>query len=75
MTSAVIHNARSNSASPLRPFAMLGTIAFVLGFVGYLGVAELTSPGVSESAAGPAYETPASVQLPSTDEWNLPKKI
>jgi hypothetical protein len=52
-----------------RPFAWLAAVAFLVGFVSYLALGH-----PANALAKDRLETVAA-SGPSSDEWNLPKKI
>ena len=60
----------------LRPFAWLATIAFLVGFVSYLALGQ-TSPAVARetTAAAPASQLSDDASWPSSEEWNIAKRI
>jgi hypothetical protein len=63
----------------LKPFLMLACTAFVVGFMGYLGLARLTAPAEAPAdsyAAAPASQAAsAPVAASTSDDWNLGKRI
>ncbi len=69
--------------SPLRPFAIMASVAFVIGFLGYLTLAGVTldqlqaqmsliaapqAPAMENAASAPVLAAPA-------DPWDQPRKI
>jgi hypothetical protein len=55
----------------LRPFLWLAAIAFLTGFVSYLAI----GGGATAFAEGHHRASPAMVSAPTSDDWNLPKRI
>ena len=84
MTAAAFHTAGQTAGRPfsfleiLRPFLLLGVLAFLAGCGGYL---ILGPPNVMSLGAAP--QTGAAVASPATpasapataDEWNAPKQV
>lgn len=58
------------AALELRPFAWVATVAFVIGFLGYLAVAR---PAPAPAYAAQPQALPASG--PASDAWNFKKTI
>jgi hypothetical protein len=52
------------------PFIWLATIAFLVGFVGYLA-----SGGVGVLSFGADLAKPEMTSGPASDDWNIPKQI
>ena len=62
----------------LKPFLMLACTAFVVGFMGYLGLARLTAPADAPTdnyAAAAASQATSAPAIPTGDDWNLGKRI
>ena len=51
------------------PFIWLATIAFLVGFIGYL------ASGVGALSFGAEFAKPEMASGPASDDWNLPKEI
>ena len=68
------------AAGMVRRILILAAASFVIGFVGFvaLGVGQpLSPPGPEQTAAisEPATNGPAQAAMPTSDDWNLPKRI
>jgi hypothetical protein len=61
----------NNALDVVKPFAWLAAIAFLVGFCSYLVIGQ---PDTAFAHEGPSAST-ATVSGPSSDEWNLPKRI
>jgi hypothetical protein len=55
----------------LRPFLWLAAIAFLTGFVSYLAI----GGGATAFAQSHHRASPEMVSAPTSDDWNLPKRI
>ena len=59
----------------LKPFLMLACVAFVTGFMGYLGAVRLVSP-VEGPVAAPEQSWSSTTSAPAAaDDWNAGKRI
>lgn len=59
----------------LKPFVMLACVAFVVGFMGYLGALKLATP-VSGPVEAPQQSWSSTTSIPTAaDDWNLGKRI
>jgi len=54
-----------------RPFLWLAAIAFLTGFVSYLAI----GGGETAFAASQHRSSPEMISAPTSDDWNLPKRI
>lgn len=63
--------ATSADKNPIRPFAWLATLAFLLGFIGYLAV---SAPVVATVYDDRPVE-PSRVSGPVSDEWNIERRV
>jgi hypothetical protein len=54
-----------------RPFLWLAAIAFLTGFVSYLAI----GGGATAFVEGQHRSSPEMISAPSSDDWNLPKRI
>ena len=57
----------------LKPFLMLACVAFVVGFMGYLGAVKLTAP--VETAQAPQQSWSSAASVPAAEDWNTGKRI
>lgn len=57
--------------NPVRPFAWLATLAFLIGFIGYLAV---SAPVVATVYDERPVE-PSRVSGPVSDEWNIERLV
>jgi hypothetical protein len=58
----------------LKPFLMLASVAFVVGFMGYLGAVKLATP--VETAQAPQQSWSSAASAPAVaDDWNAGKRI
>lgn len=55
----------------VRPFLWLAVIAFLTGFVSYLAV----GGGATAFAQSQHRSSPEMISAPTSDDWNLPKRI
>ena len=59
----------------LKPFLMLACVAFVVGFMGFLGAVKLTTP-IEAAAQDPQQSWSATASTPAAaDDWNVGKRI
>jgi len=62
----------------MKPFLMVASVAFVVGFAGYLAVYRLANPPyppAPQMAQSPSATDQASASAPVSDDWNGAKKI
>jgi len=57
----------------LKPFLMLASVAFVVGFMGYLGAVKLATP--IETAQAPQQSWSSAASAPAAADWNVGKRI
>jgi hypothetical protein len=55
----------------VRPFLWLAAIAFLTGFVSYLAI----GGGATAFAESHHRSSPEMISAPTSDDWNLPKRI
>ena len=63
-------DATSADQNPVRPFAWLAALAFLLGFIGYLAVSVPVVATVYDDRP-----EPARVSGPVSDEWNIERRV
>ncbi|HEY0435858.1 MAG TPA: hypothetical protein VGC92_04415 [Phenylobacterium sp.] len=68
------------AAGLVRRILVLAAASFVIGFVGFLalGVGQPINAAAPEQTAAvsePAADSPSTVAMPTSDDWNIPKKI
>ena len=62
----------------LKPFLMLACVAFVVGFMGYLGAVKLATPGEPPAIAQVQPQAPQSAEASTptaAGDWNAGKRI
>jgi hypothetical protein len=59
----------ASATDVVKPFAWLAAIAFLVGFFSYLALGHPTPAQAEDTARA------AAVSGPSSDDWNLPKRI
>ena len=64
-------DATSADKNPVRPFAWLAALAFLVGFIGYLAV----SVPVVATVYDERPMEPARVSGPVSDEWNIERRV
>lgn len=64
-------DASTADSNPVRPFAWLAALAFLLGFIGYLAVSAPVVATVYDQRAA----EPARVSGPVSDEWNIERRV
>lgn len=63
-------DATSADKNPVRPFAWLAALSFLIGFIGYLAVSAPVVATVYEDRP-----EPARVSGPVSDEWNIERRV